>query len=181
MSDIDDILNEVTKKVQGEEPGEQQVQPSRFYIMDDDLDTVGVKHIENIKAQIRFHHDHFFRMYFDPDNTQSPYLDIFLDSDEEQTLQYCFLEDVDDVEKVKKFMDHICTRKFLNSAHDRFGDFQVKWEGPEEPTPITRNYFGIYFTLKLSDRKTYLEAVEDYQFLRQAYAASQEGESERKE
>jgi len=182
---IEDVTREVTKKVYGKEQTDYEMTPTKFYILDENLESAGVKYIKDINKPIDFDVESFFRIYFgEQDNLNCPYLDIFFDSEGKKTLQFHFLKDINCPMKLEKFESYVLTRKFLDIAHDRFGDFEVSWEGPGSGNLKTPSYLGIYYDdkiafsyliFKLSKKKTYQEVYENFRFLRASFEESIKG------
>ena len=155
-----------------------------LYIMDEDLEPSGIQGAE-LSGVVAFHADLYIRCYFgEPERESCPYVDFFVDIRGHRTIRYHFLEDATaaGVEKFEKFAKTPC---FLQRAQKLLGDLQITWEGPGQHKPVTENFLGLYydsdgddvawgwFLEKVSQRRTYHEIKQRFDFLRGSYRTAQ--------
>ncbi|MFC1461668.1 hypothetical protein ACFLQR_04040, partial [Verrucomicrobiota bacterium] len=165
--------------------GENMIRPSTIYELDEDLEVAGSAPLGSPNLVVHFDSEQFHRIYLqNQDKDNSPYIDIFTNSERIPTVEHHFCEHATSAQ-MEQFWDYCRSKSVVDKCSKRWGDVKIDWGGPGSGA-ILKDYTAVmtvYFDESISfaflrigyvpDLPTYTDLFQDYQFLKDLFDASQ--------
>ena len=159
------------------------MKPTTIYSLDEDGQLAASYPLRVTSDRIFFEEDTIRRVYPDDNSSgDSPYFEMFMHSGV-PTIRFHFAEDATALQ-ISSFWNAVRTKSLIDMMSQRWGSIQVLWGGPggrefpDDPPTLTIYYdpddWGFAFlTLHRCLGKTYDDAIQDYNFLRNMFERTQ--------